>query len=76
LFSNYLKNPQNIKVYWISVVGLKVNQLITVTLNTELIYDDDVRIWQNKEGVYGPRTQFKEILGVGFSYTFTRKPDR
>jgi hypothetical protein len=75
LFSNYLKNPQNVKVYWISVVGLKVNQLITVTLNTELIYDDDVRIWQNKEGVYGPRTQFKEILGVGFSYTFTRQPD-
>ncbi|PJJ74996.1 Protein of unknown function (DUF3078) [Thermoflavifilum aggregans] len=75
LFSNYLKNPQNIKVYWTSLISMKVNRLITVTLSTELIYDDDVRIWQNKDGVYGPRTQFKEILGIGFSYTFARHPD-
>lgn len=75
LFSNYLKNPQNLKIYWTSLISMKVNQLISVTLNTELIYDDDVRIWQNKDGVYGPRTQFKEILGVGFSYSFARQPD-
>jgi Protein of unknown function (DUF3078) len=68
LFSNYLKNPQNIKVYWTSLISLKVNTLITVSLNTELIYDDDIRVWQNSEGVYGPRTQFKEVLGIGFTY--------
>ncbi len=64
LFSNYLKNPQNIDVNWQVLVSMKVNKYISATLSTQLIYDDDTEI----EG--SPKVQFKEILGVGFSYKF------
>ena len=75
LFSNYLENPQNIDVNWQAFLSMKVNSLITVTLNTELIYDDDIKIAidNNDDGVIdarGPRIQFKELLGIGFSYKF------
>jgi len=39
-----------------------------------MIYDDDIMIvdGKNADGTdkKGPRTQFKEVLGVGFSYNF------
>ncbi len=75
LFSNYLENPQNIDVSWESLIAMKVNKYISVTFNTHLIYDDNTKIPfdLNDDGVIdksGPRTQFKEILGVGFSYKF------
>lgn len=74
-FSNYLDNPQNIDLNWETLIGFKVNKYITVSFNTLLIYDDDIIIAvdKNNDGVIdesGPRTQFKEILGVGFSYKF------
>ncbi len=62
LFSNYLKDPQNVDVSWENQIALKVNKYISVNLNTHLMYDADILY----EG--GPaRVQFKEILGVGFS---------
>jgi hypothetical protein len=76
LFSNYLKNPQNIVVNWETLIAFKVNKLISVTFNTLLIYDDKIKVKvdRNNDGVLddvpGPRVQFKEILGVGFSYNF------
>ena len=75
MFSNYLQNPQNIDVSWETLISLKVNKYISVNINTHLLYDDDIKINvdSNNDGVVdkaGPRTQFKEILGVGFSYKF------
>jgi len=75
LFSNYLDNPQNIDVSWETLIAMKVNKYISVTFNTHLLYDDNtlISIDENDDGVVdkkGPRTQFKEILGVGFSYKF------
>jgi len=75
LFSNYLKNPKNIDVNWESLITLKVNKYISMSINTHLYYDDDVdiQIDTNKDGIIdkrGPRLQFKEILGFGFSYKF------
>jgi hypothetical protein len=43
LYSNYLRNPQNIDIYLTSLFTLKVNKFITASLDTELIYDDDVK---------------------------------
>lgn len=73
LFSNYIESPQNIDVNWDMLVLMKVNKFITVSLNTTLIYDNDITITRDDDGdglneVNGPRTQFKEILAVGFSY--------
>ncbi len=74
-FSNYMHNPQNIDVSWETLIAFKVNKYITVNINTVLLYDDDVKIAVDNNGddivdEYGPRTQFKEILGVGFAYKF------
>jgi hypothetical protein len=75
LFSNYLNDPQNIDISWENQIALKVNKYITVNFNTHLIYDNDIMIPvdTNDDGIAdksGPRTQFKEILGVGFSFKF------
>jgi hypothetical protein len=68
-FSNYADNPQNIDVNWEVLIAMKVNKFITANLSTQLIYDHDTKI-TDKEGKVGPRTQFKEIFGVGFAYKF------
>lgn len=75
LFSNYLQNPGNVDVNWETLLSLKVNKFISVTIATELIYDDDVLVPVDRDddGVNessGPRIQFKEVLSLGFSYKF------
>lgn len=69
LFSDYLGQPENIKVFWDLHVNSKLNKYFSVSLRTNLVYDDDIVI-EDKDGNSGPRLQFKEILSVGFSYTF------
>ncbi|MFN5621732.1 MAG: DUF3078 domain-containing protein [Flavobacteriales bacterium] len=75
LFSNYKQNPQNIDVSWETIIGLKVNKYITTTITSHLLYDNDIAIAvdRNNDGITdgsGPRTQFKEVIGVGFNYKF------
>jgi len=78
LFSNYADNPQNIDVSWEILVALKVNDFLSVNFNTHLLYDDNILVPVDRNGngefesteAPGPRTQFKEILGVGFSLKF------
>jgi hypothetical protein len=75
LFSDYLENPQNIDASWEVLISMKVNKYISTTLSTHLLYDDDIDIAvdTNNDGItdrFVPRTQFKEVLGVGFSYKF------
>ncbi len=80
LFSNYLENPQNIDVSWETLIALKINKYISVTINTHLLYDDNIKIPvdRNNDGIIsqyeldnpGSRVQFKEIFGVGLSYNF------
>jgi hypothetical protein len=67
LFTNYLDNPQRIDINWEVLIALKVNKFITATIATHLIYDHDINI-TDKDGRTGPRTQFKEVFAVGFSY--------
>jgi hypothetical protein len=74
-FSNYLNNPQNIDVNWEVLLAMKISKYITANISTQFIYDHDTLfdIVDNSgilTGVKGPRTQFKEILGIGFSYKF------
>jgi hypothetical protein len=78
LFSNYIHNPQNIDVNWETLIAFKVNKYLNVNFNTQLIYDDDILIKndRNGDGIFavgeGSKSivQFKEIFGVGFSYKF------
>src|SRR5690606_9274904 len=70
LFSNYLRDPQNIKVNWETLWTLAVNEWLGVTLNTVLVYDHDIKLPRtDDEGnvSLAPRTQFKETLGIGLT---------
>ena len=69
LFSDFLNKPQNIKVYWDLFVDTKINKYFSVNVRTNLIYDDNILI-ADKNGELDKSVQFKEILTVGFSYTF------
>lgn len=69
LFNDYLKHPENIDVDWKVLLVLTVNKYISANLATNLVYDDNVMITA-KDGRTGPRTQFKEVFGVGFNYKF------
>lgn len=71
VFSNYLRNPQNMDVTWETLWTFKVNEWFAATLNTLLLYDHDTNLPKvDAEGIpyLGPDTQFKETLGVGLSF--------
>jgi hypothetical protein len=73
LFSNYIKNPQNVVINWETLIAFKVNKFISANINTQLIYDDKIKVPVMRNGEarsIGSLVQFKEILGVGFAYTF------
>ena len=73
LFSNYMHNPQNIDVNWTTLTTFKVNKFISATLATQLIYDDDIIVSRSagdRKGTSGPDIQFKQVLGLGFTYKF------
>ena len=73
LFSNYLKNPQNLRVNWDQKLFWKMAKFFTMTFSTNLIYDDTVLI-TNEDHPTGFRTiQFKEFFEIGFSYTLSSK---
>lgn len=73
LFSNYLQNPQNLRVNWDNKVFWKLAKFFTLTFSTNLIYDDTVLI-TNEDHPTGFRTiQFKEFFEIGFSYTISSK---
>jgi hypothetical protein len=81
LFDNYTDkneaNRDNVDVTWETLMALKAGKFITVSLYTSLIYDDDIDIptYETIGGVktvtgFGPKTQFKEVFGIGVSYKF------
>lgn len=70
LFSNYKHNPQNIDVYWTNLLAVKVTKFINITLNVDVLYDDDVHTVKEDGSVGGPKPQIKELTGIGFAWKF------
>ncbi len=70
LFSNYLKDPQNIDINWEMKFDMKINKYLSATFATNLRYDNDIKFIDSEGNKHGPRTQFKQILGVGLAYKF------
>ena len=70
VFADYLNHPENLYVNWTTLLTMKVNKYISATFSTQLIYDPAVKIQQADGKLVGPRVQFKQVLGVGFSYKF------
>ncbi|MFP4041602.1 MAG: DUF3078 domain-containing protein, partial [Bacteroidales bacterium] len=42
LFTNYLYKPQNVDIDWEVTVNMRITEYIKASLNTHLIYDDDI----------------------------------
>jgi hypothetical protein len=77
LFSNYTQNPEYIDVNWENALLMKINKYLSASLINQLIYDEDIDIPTfdedgNQIGA-GPKVQFKNIFGVGFTYKFGAK---
>ena len=80
LFSDYLYKPLNVKVNWDVNAEAKVTKFFSVTLRTNLIYDDNVLVpkYYKTAGpdhaagdmYQGKGIQFKELFSIGFTYTF------
>lgn len=75
LFSNYLDKPKNWDVNWDTQLLLKINKYISGNIFTQLIYDENILfdVDTNGDGTpdkQSPKVQFKQLLGIGFSYKF------
>lgn len=60
LYSNYLKDPQNIDINYNLIIVMKINKVLSANLNFQAIYDDDAYAG----------FQTKEVFGVGLNYNF------
>ncbi len=70
LFTDYFHEFGNIDVNWSLLLTMKVNNWLAASISTQLIYDNDIMIKSSPTSEPGPRTQFKEILGIGLTYSF------
>lgn len=75
LFSNYFDNPQYIDVTWDLLLTFKINEFLSASLMTQLIYDYDIQFGFDSTGdgeidSYESRVQFKELFGLGLTYSF------
>jgi hypothetical protein len=76
LFSDYLNEPQHVDVNFQFLMSLKVSKFISASLSLQALYDHDTKVAVYKSDDitidhFGPRTQFKEVLGIGFAYKFS-----
>ena len=76
LFSNYLDKPLNMRVNWDNRFDWKLAKYFSLTLVTNLIYDENVMIKNEKDIEQYPngraRVQFKESIAFGFTWTIAK----
>ncbi len=75
LFSNYLDNPQYVDVNFDLLLSFKVNDYISASFVSQLIYDYDIRFPVldtngDPTGETEGKIQFKELFGIGLTYSF------
>ena len=73
LFSNYIDHPENIRVNWDNRFDWKLAKYFSLTLTTNMIYDDKVVIYSEADGLTKQRVQFKESFLFGFTWTIASK---
>ncbi|MDZ7845520.1 MAG: DUF3078 domain-containing protein [Owenweeksia sp.] len=74
LFSNYLDgNYKFIDVNGQVLLFMEINKFLSANVSFNVIYDHDILFDTSDRGALR-RTQFKEVLGVGFAYRFGYKP--
>ena len=68
LFQAYRKEAM-VDIMWDNLLEMKVNDYISSTISTQMIYDEDV-LFTNEDGSQEARVQFKYVFNVGFLYKF------
>lgn len=61
------------RVNWDNRIDWKLAKYFSLTLTTNLIYDDAIMIFSEKDELSKARVQFKESLAFGFTYTIASK---
>lgn len=69
-FTSYSKDFGNIDVNWDVLISMKINKVLSATINTTLKYDNDVKTFDDNGVKKGAKVQFKEVLGIGLAYNF------
>ena len=69
-FTPYSKDFGNIDVNWDVLISMKINKVLSATLNMTLKYDNDVKTFDDNGVKKGAKVQFKEVLGIGLAYNF------
>lgn len=76
LYTDYLRSFGNVDLDWELNFNLTVNEYISATIGTHVIYDDDI-LFDELRADDGsildpgePRIQFKQTLGIGLAYSF------
>ena len=70
LFTAYNKTFGDVDINWDVMISMKINKYLSASLNTTLKYDNDIKTFDDEGNQRGAKIQFKEILGVGFAYSF------
>ena len=73
LFSDYINKFGNIDIDYDFKLDLTVNQYVKVNIGARIIYDDDIKAKEEKDGkqvTLGPKLQIRQMLGVGLVYAF------
>ena len=77
LFANYLDIKHCPRINWDNRIDWKLAKYFSLTLATNLIYDDTIMITNDKDIEQFPngkaRVQFKESIAFGFTYTIASK---
>lgn len=70
LFTAYDDSFGKIDVNWDVLIGYNLTKLLTLTFQSTLKYDDDIKTFDSEDNEHGAKVQFKEIVGLGLSYKF------
>ena len=73
LFANYLDIKHCPRINWDNRIDWKLAKYFSLTLTTNLIYDDTIMITDADGNDPKARVQFKESLAFGFTYTIASK---
>lgn len=70
LFTAYDDSFGKVDVNWDVLIGYNLTKLLTLTFQSTLKYDDDIKTVDDEGNIRGAKVQFKEMVGLGISYKF------
>ena len=70
LFTAYDDTFGMVDVNWDMLIGYNLTKLLTLTFQSTLKYDDDIKTKDDDGNIHGAKVQFKQMIGLGLSYKF------